>query len=393
MPWPFSQKSASVLNGEMVESSASPHTRFAFRLFRELSRGDNLSNVFFSPSSVMLCLALVRELASGETREDMAKALEISGLDLAGIEREIASLKLGFEPRTDAQVAVANALFLGRHAEVGAALKAQLHARYDAEFSKLDFASSEAIATINAWVNDKTRGKIREIVKEISALAALAAVNAVYFKSLWLKPFERELTQDRPFRTASGTKKVRMMSQGGSYRYFEDREVQVAALPYRGGISMYIVLPVPKADLTEFRQNLDSGLWESWTARSKSMPGMIQLPQFRVDYESTLKAALCALGMERAFDQDRAQFEHIQTNLPPVWLDQVTHRAVAEVNEEGTEAAAVTITHTLAAAAWPPRPPRQFQMIVDHPFLAVILDETRKVILFMGWIADPHQLM
>lgn len=390
MPWPFSWKSAAVLNGEMVESSASPHSRFAFRLFRELSRGDNNANVFFSPSSVMLCLMLVRELASGETRAAMAKTLEISGLDLAGIEREIASLKLGFEPRADAELAVANALFLGRHAEVGAALKAQLHARYDAELTKLDFASPEAIATINAWVNDKTRRKIREIVKEISALAALAAVNAVYFKSLWLKPFQRELTQDRPFRTAFGTKKVRMMSQGDSYRYFEDREVQVAALPYRGGISMYIVLPATKADPRGFQHSLNSGLWESWIARSHSMPGMIQLPQFRVDYEAELKGALCALGMERVFDQNRAQFEHVQTDLPPVWLDRVTHRAVAEVNEEGTEAAAATIAHMVFASAMRSRPPKQFQMIVDHPFLAVIRDETRKVILFMGWIASPQ---
>src|SRR5215469_11319848 len=162
MPWPLSRKFAAVLNSEMVESSASPHTRFAFRLFRELSRGDNTANVFFSPSSVMLCLALVRDLASGETRESMSKALEISGLDLAGIESEIASLNLGFKPRADAEVSVANSLFLGRHAEVEPSVEAQLCARYDAELRKLDFASSEAIAAINAWVNEKTRGKIRD---------------------------------------------------------------------------------------------------------------------------------------------------------------------------------------------------------------------------------------
>ena len=391
MPWPFSGKSTAILGGEPVESSPSPHTRFAFRLFRELTRTSATSNIFFSPSSVMACLALVHELASAETRESMAKVLEIAGLDQVAIELEIASLKSAFSARGDAEISFANAIFLGQFTQIDPELRSRLSALYDAELNGLDFSVPDAVATVNAWVNAKTKGKIPQIVTELSQLTALVALNAVYFKSRWQDPFLKELTRDRPFRTASQTiKQLPTMIQSGTYKYYEDARVQVAALPYRGNASMYIVLPEAKADLAQFRQDLTSGLWKSWLSQLTSMLGTIQLPRFKVDYEAELNSTLKALGMERAFDPDRAQFEHIHTDRPPVWIDRVVHRALAEVNEEGTEAAAATMTTMLFRSPPLLKPPKRFQMIVDHPFFAVIRDERSKTILFMGWICDPQ---
>jgi len=391
MVWPFSGNSAALLNGETVESSSSPRTRFAFRLLRELLRADDAANVFISPPSVMLCLALVRELASGETRQSMASALEIAGMDHVGIEREISSLKSTFSERTGAELSLANALFLAGHAQVGAALQTQLLALYDAELSSLDFSRPEAVRTINAWVAAKTRGKIPLIVSQLSSLTALLALNAVYFRSRWLTPFEKVLTRDRPFHAASGAvKQVPTMMQSGTYRYYEDKHVQLAALPYNGNMSAYVVLPAADADVPRFRLSLASGIWESWLAKLRSMPGTICLPRFRVDYDTELKPALKALGMERAFDPHRAEFDQVRTVQPPVWLDRVVHRAVAEVNEEGTEAAAATIAVTFCASAKYARPPKRFEMIVDRPFVTVICDHSTKAILFMGWIGDPQ---
>ena len=389
MPWPFSGKSTAILSGEPVESSPSRRTRFALKLFNELTRADATSNIFFSPSSVMACLALVHELASAETRESMGKALEIAGLDHVAIELEIASLKSAFSPRADAEISFANAIFLGRFAQIDPELRSRLSDLYDAELNGLDFSVPDAVAIVNAWVNAKTKGKIPQIVSELSPLTALVALNAVYFKSRWKEPFRKEFTRDHPFRTASQTvKQLPMMIQSGTYRYYEDARVQVAALPYCGNASMYIVLP--KADLAEFREKLTSGLWESWLSKSTSTLGTIQLPRFRVDYQAELSSPLKAAGMERAFDPDRAQFEHIHTDRPPVWIDRVVHRAVAEVNEEGTEAAAATMTTVFCGASLPQKPPKRFQMIVNHPFFALIRDERTGTILFMGWICDPQ---
>ncbi|HTT22886.1 MAG TPA: serpin family protein [Candidatus Sulfotelmatobacter sp.] len=391
MPWPFSRKSDTVLNGETVESRASPHTRFAFRLFRELSRANDSGNVFFSPSSVMLCLALVQELASGETRQSMAKVLEIGDLDQGGVEREIATLKSAFKARSDAETSFSNALFFAKHARVASALQTQLRTLYDAELSELDFSRLEAVATINAWVKGRTKGKIAQIVSQVSPQAALLALNAVYFKSRWLTPFMKELTQHRPFRVSAGpVKQLPMMLRGGTHKYYEERQIQVAVLPYRGHISLYILLPAVDVDINRFRQSFASGLWESWIAKLRSEPGTIQLPRFRVDYDVELNSALKALGMERAFDPHRAEFEQVQTDYPPVWLDRVVHRAVAEVNEEGTEAAAATMTHAASMSMTLRKPRKEFEMIVDHPFFALICDESTKTILFMGWIGDPQ---
>jgi serpin B len=153
---------------------------------------------------------------------------------------------------------------------------------------------------------------------------------------------------------------------------------------------MYVVLPSVENSGGEFPRHVSSGSWESWIAKSKLMKGTIQLPRFKVDYDAQLKSALTALGMDRAFDENRAEFEAIRTNQPPVWIDQVVHRAMAEVNEAGTEAAAVTAVLMRAGSAMNQRPERRFSLIVDRPFLVVIRDDGTKTILFMGWIADPQ---
>ncbi len=133
-----------------------------------------------------------------------------------------------------------------------------------------------------------------------------------------------------------------MMVQGGTYEYYEDGKLQAVALPYYGAIAMYVVLPAERTDLQQFQHSLTSGLWESWLAKLESMPGTIRLPRFKLDYFAQLEPALKALGMERAFDRNHAEFDGIQAGEQAVWIDQVVHRAVAEVNEEGTEAAAAT---------------------------------------------------
>jgi serine protease inhibitor len=392
MPWPLARKVSSFFASETTEASpsSSPSTRFAFRLYQQLA-GDDTPNVFFSPSSVMLCLAMVHELASGETRQAMEKTLEIADLDPAGVQLAIASLKAAFRPRPNVTVTDANSLWCADGAHVLPELAARLRDVYDAELTTLDFGAADAVPRINAWVSSKTNGMIGHILDRLSPQAILVAINAVYFKGRWTTPFLRTGTRDGPFTTATGEKKqLPMMLQSGRYRYYEAGRLQAVALPYEGGMAMYVVLPSERSDLRQFRRSLTSGLWESWLAEFNFMPGTIVLPRFKLDYLAGLERALTALGMERAFDRERAEFAGIQTAQPRVWIDQVLHRAVAEVNEEGTEAAAATAVVMRATSMLPARPPRQFEMIVDHPFLVVIREEATGAILFMGWVGDPE---
>jgi len=391
MPWPLSRKPAVLLHAEREEPSPSASTRFAFKLFRELDRAGGNLNLFFSPSGIMLCLALVHELASGETRKEMQEVLEISSLTRMQLEAEIIALKTAFSERINAATTCANSLWLSRQVHLADGLEARLRTLYNSEISVLDLESAEALATMNDWVSAKTNGRITRIVNNPSALAALVALNAVYFKAAWVDPFKAFLTRDDTFHLEDGsTKRLPTMTQSGTYRYHEDEQLQAIYLPYQGGIAMYVILPAAKTDLPAFRQSLKSGWWESLLASLKREEGVIRLPRFKVDYEAQLAEALSSLGMSRAFDPRRAEFEHLQTERPPVWIDRVLHRAVADVNEQGTEAAAATMTAVFCGSAMNPRSRRLFQMTVDRPFLALIRDESTKALLFMGWIGDPR---
>jgi len=177
------------------------------------------------------------------------------------------------------------------------------------------------------------------------------------------------------------------MRQLSTYAYSEDHESQAIVLPYEGSMAMHVILPAAHTDLRQFQMGLTSGAWENRLTQFEKVQGIIQMPRFKLDCRQRLEPALKALGMERAFDQNRAEFSGIEAD-PPVWIEQVLHRAVAEVNEEGTEAAAATDTVGFFSSEY--RPKRQFRMILDRPFFLVIHDERTGTILFMGWVGDPE---
>ncbi|HTF44112.1 MAG TPA: serpin family protein [Terriglobales bacterium] len=347
--------------------------------------------MFFSPSSVMLCLAMVHEAASGKTRQDMAKALEIAGLNPVDTARAVADLKAPFRHREHVEVTGANSLWCGEGMYVRPEYAARLRDIYDAELAMLDFGAGNAVSRINAWVNQKTKGKISHIVSVLPPLATLVAVNAIYFKGRWTRTFERRSTHDGLFTTATGHKRqLPMMHQSGRYSYYEDRKLQAVVLPYEGGVAMHVILPAAHTDVQQFQQSLSWSGWNSQLARFEEAAGTIQIPRFKLDCHAQLERALKALGMERAFDPGRAEFDGVKAEHLPVYIDQILHRAVAEMNEEGTEASAATAIAVPCSSPRFDRAPRPFRMIVDRSFFVVIRDETTRSILFMGWIRDPE---
>ena len=176
MPWPFTAISVPVLTNETELASPSCSTRLAFQLFRQLSSSADSSNLFFSPSSAMLCMALVHELASGETRQGIGRVLEIAGLDAAKIEAEIALLKSALREQSNVEVTFVNSLWLGKHAKIAPELVARLGALYESELTSVRFRrpgsnSHHQREGQNAWVNRRTRGKIGRIVDQLSPLS------------------------------------------------------------------------------------------------------------------------------------------------------------------------------------------------------------------------------
>ena len=336
----------------------------------------------------MLCLTMVSELASGQTRRAMRGTLEIENLLPADTEKEVDAMNAGFRERAGAVVKMANAIWIGQDARIDAQIVVKLAERYQAELQTVDFTAPQTIPRINAWVSEKTSGKIGQIVDKLPAFAALLALNAVYFKGAWVQPFRRALTADAPFTSAGRqTRPVPMMAQVGTYAYFEDETTQMATLRYKGGFSMQVLLPAEKrAD--EFLATLSSGTWDRWRSQQQPMEGTIRMPRFKLEYRARLRQTLSALGMGRAFVPEQAEFAGVQTSVPPVWIDEVIHRATAEVNEEGTEASAATAVKLRFGSVIRPKPERTFAMIVDRPFLAVITDDATGTILFLGWVGE-----
>jgi serine protease inhibitor len=368
----------------------SANTRFGFKLFSEVAKQDAGKNVFISPASVGLALAMTYNGAVGETKQGMERALEVQGMNHAELNRAYAELKATLEnPDPKVQLTIANSLW----AKKGIAFNPDFIQRnkqfYGADVTALDFGDPTAPATINAWVAHNTKGKIDKIVDRIDAQSILFLINAIYFKGAWAVEFDKAKTKEDPFTTAGGKQKPHpMMHQSGKYSYYEGRDFQAVSLPYGAGrVSMYIFLPAKGVGLDSFQKSLTAANWDGWMRQFAVTEGEVVLPRFKVEYEVALNEVLKTMGMGIAFDPDRADFSGIVQSSEKVFISRVKHKTFAEINEEGTEAAAVTSVEMRTTSAM--RPQKTFRMVVDHPFFCAIRDNKTGTLLFMGSIIDP----
>jgi serine protease inhibitor len=364
--------------------------RFGFKLFAEVTKQDAGKNVFISPASVGLALAMTYNGAEGETKQAMSRALEAGGMSLDELNHAYAQLKAALDsPDPKVQLSIANSLWAKKSITFKPDFIQRDKQFYGAEVTALDFNDPAAAVTINSWVSDKTKGKIDKIVDQIDAQSILFLINAIYFKGKWSVEFDKAKTKDDTFTTGSGQQKRHpMMQQSGKYNYYEDKTFQAVSLPYGAGrVSMYIFLPANSTSLVDLQKNLTAANWDSWMKQFVQTQGDISVPRFRVEYEIGLNEALKALGMGIAFDPARANFTGMVQTSENAFISRVKHKTFAEVNEEGTEAAAATSVEMRATSVM--RPPKTFRMIVDHPFFFAIRDNKTGTMLFMGSIVDP----
>jgi serine protease inhibitor len=372
---------------EMLEESlVAANTRFAFKLFAELAQHERGKNIFISPASVFLALAMTYNGATGETQQGMAEVLELAGMSLDQVNRASAELLASLQSiDPQMRLAIANSLWGRQGIKFDKEFLRRCAEFYGAEVQTLDFADSRALATINGWVRKHTDGKIEKILDQIDGATLLVLLNAIYFKGNWTRPFDRQRTEERDFHLlAGGRKRLPLMAQSGEYQYYEDQGLQAVSLPYGGErLSMYLFLPEQRGGLGAFQQRLSDTNWNAWVRQFRKTEGTVALPRFKLEYEVTLNQALQKLGMAAAFSR-RANFAGMGAGA--LKIDEVRHKTFVEVNEEGTEAAAVTAV-TMMRASFVPK--RRFRMVVDRPFFCAIRDNQSGAILFMGAIVDP----
>ncbi|MBD2097150.1 serpin family protein [Trichocoleus sp. FACHB-591] len=365
------------------------NTTFGFKLFAQALKADAGKNVFISPSSVAIALAMTYNGAKGETQQAMAKALELQGLSLADVNRSNAALISGLQKADPAvEVAIANSLWTQK----GTGLQREFLQRnqqfYKAQITELDFTQPQAPKQINNWVKQKTRSKISQIVDQVQPNLVLLLLNAVYFKGKWSEAFDAAATVERPFTLANGTRKQHpLMTQTGEYDYYETSKFQAVSLPYgEGRLSLYLFLPKSKSNLPSFYRDLTAANWEQWMKEFRNRPGSVQIPKFKLEYDLNLNNALKTLGMGIAFNGSKADFSGMsQADLA---IDQVRHKTFVEVNEVGTEATAATSVEMIVTSTqFPPTP---FKLVADRPFFYAIRDNQTGSLLFMGSMVNPQ---
>jgi serpin B len=377
---------------DLIDSRlVSANTRFGFKLFSEVAARNAGKNVFISPSSVALALAMTYNGADGETRQAISRGLELKEMSLEDANRANLQLKSALEKADPkVQLQIANSLWARKEISFRPDFLERNKEFYGAEVTELDFNDPNSPAAINDWVSRKTNGKIERIVDQIDRDSILFLINAIYFKGKWTAEFKKEETREDNFTTGDGRqKKHPMMTQSGKYNYFDGKKFQAVSLPYGDRrLSMYIFLPAKGSTLAELQKSLTAENWEKWMDEFDQTPGDIVVPRFRVEYEVELNDALAALGMGVAFDPDRANFSKMAQGDEQIAIKKVKHKTFAEVNEEGTEAAAATSVEMTVTSVQVPR--ERFRMVVDRPFFCAIRDNQSGAVLFMGAINDPQ---
>ena len=363
-----------------VSSVTSANTRFGFKLLQDLREREPGANIFISPLSISIALTMTYNGAAGETEHAMAEVLEIGGLDRDTVNHSNAALRNSLEdPDPKVEISIANSIWSRQGVEFNPDFLERNRVFFGAEVASLDFSALEATEIINEWVNTNTNGKIEKIVDRINPQTLLFLINAIYFKGNWQDEFDKSQTRPGIFHLSDGNeKRVEMMRREGEYPYFRGENFEATSLPYGDGrLGMYIFLPNRDSNLNKFLGNLNAGNWGDWISQFQDRQHDMMLPRFKLEYEVSLNDTLEALGMGIAFGSG-ADFSGMG---PSLFISEVKHKTFVEVNEEGTEAAAVTAVVGVKSV------PSVFR--VDRPFFFAIYDAETETILFMGTVTEP----
>lgn len=359
-------------------------TEFAFRFFSQVCKTENKHpNLFISPLSATLCLSMITNGAAGNTLEEMKTVLGFSDYSLEEMNnynQKLVSALLELDNTT--RLGIANSIWVKQGFGVYDDFVNVNKKVYGAQVQELDFTSPDAKDVINGWCAEKTDNCIKDVLKEIPEDARLYLLNALYFKGIWKNQFEKSNTKAEQFTNVDGTRStVRMMNMFGErFNYTENEYFSIAEFPYGNeAFSMAVLLPAEGKSLEECLPQLTDEHWREWSNTLSDVTLNVKLPRFELKYDKDLMEDMQEMGMKDAFDSRCADFSEMSdAKLFVGLLEQHTY---VKVNEEGTEAAAVTVGGMMDSAVGPGM---DKQFYVNRPFVFLIKEKSTGVILFMG---------
>jgi len=370
------------------------NTAFAFDLYQALSEEEG--NLFYSPYSISVALAMTYAGARNETEQQMADTLHFTLPQerlhpaLNGLDLKLASRGEGAEGKDEEgfRLNIANSIWGQEDYEFLNEFLDVLAENYGAGLRLLDFinAPESSRITINNWVSDRTEGRIEDLIPQgaIDTLTRLVLTNAIYFNAAWLNPFSEDMTGDGTFHLLDGSEvTVPMMTQTESFGYSEGEGYQAVELPYDGReLSMVILLP-NNGEFDDFEGTLDADIVDAITNDLKYRKVQLTMPKFEFESEFSLVNPLAAMGMPVAFS-GAADFSGM-TGARDLFISDILHKAFVSVDEAGTEAAAATAVIMSLTAA----PEQPVEVTLDHPFIFLIRDIETGAVLFVGRVANP----
>ncbi|MGD8781394.1 MAG: serpin family protein [Ignavibacteria bacterium] len=370
------------------EQVVSSTAQFGFNLINEINKSQSDKNIFVSPLSVSTAFGMLLNGADSETYDEIKTVLGLNGLGLEEINSSYQSL-YGLLTGIDSDVNFksANSIWYRNGFEVEDEFINVNKQYFDAEVREVDFSSSDAPDIINNWVEESTESKIEKIIESINPEVVMYLLNAIYFKGTWKYRFEKENTSDEIFYAPGGGEiTCDLMKQKNKFDYLQNDEYQAVNLEYgNGNYKMLVLLPGNNNTVDELLQNLTEDMFIQIRENMAEQEGTLLLPKFKLEYEIKLNEILAVMGMPSVFDWTKANLSNINKN-GDLYVSEAKHKTFVDVNEEGTEAAAVTSIEIKEFSA-----PTGFLMKVNRPFVFVIYEGNSNSILFIGKINNPSE--
>ena len=325
----FTIHSASALSGEKTAFSSAMN-KFAFDFFAEVNRENFGQNIFVSPLSATMALAMVYNGADGATKDAMEQALRWKSAEVSQFNEYLMSLN-DYLKTIDPEVElnIANSIWVNGSLRTKQPFIDTVSKYYKPEIGLLTDENP-----INNWVKEKTKDKIQKIIDKVDKNDVMVLLNAIYFKGGWASKFDSSNTQERDFELLDGSKTIHpLMTQSGKFGYFETDKFQAISLPYGNRkLSMYVFLPARESSLKDFQNDLNAENWSNWIRQLSSRQGRINLPRFKAEYDIKLNNVLSQLGMGIAFDCGKADFSKLynKTGEDNVYISEVRQRPLSK---------------------------------------------------------------
>jgi len=360
---------------------------FAFDVFSRISESKGTAkNIIISPLSVSYALSMTLNGAAGTTREAMLEALKVSGITPDQINssyNDLTDALLSVDKRVIMKIA--NSVWTEDRITPEQSFIDILKDYYSAESKEFSISDPNAPGKINKWIEESTNGLIKNMVDKLEDNTVMLIINAIYFKGKWKLQFDDKDTQQLPFHKEDGNSAdVPTMRIKDDFRVYDGEGFMLAEFPYgQGNFVMDIVLPDQENSISGVLGSMTGTDFAKWIQQSGTRKADVYLPRFKYGFKIKLKEILSDMGMGIAFT-GFADFSNITTEAD-LLINDVTHQAFIETNEEGTEAAAATIVDIGLTSM--PLEPLVFK--ADHPFIYIIRETTTSTIIFMGTVADP----